>query len=734
MRRSAMTLTLAVVIALCVGQPALASRSGLRDSAPRSALSYLKIVFAALDRAPDLTVGGLQQIYTVNGDGSGLRRITSPDGYFYDWPVWAFNGSKIVYTARKGETPGVEEAIWMMDPDGSNRVKLTSNPWRNAQPKVSSDGRSIVFASIWNEAPELAIYRMDLATLEVQNLTAQGGGTFAFESDPNYSTDGRAVVFAYSGGRNKETKTFPTQIWTMNADGTRARAITDDLYYNTDPSLSPDGRSVAISSYRGEGTPRHAWPPRSAGDIFLQDWQLVVRDIATGNERTLTKGARCINFLSPCASDAGSAWVPKWTPDGLHLGYLTVRSPLDTGIDVIDADGTNAYPLIEVPGRAINWWDWTDGRETAPKNAVAAIGSAVSTAKLLFSASVYDQLSDEEPEPAAELFSASSDRWVTTKITPATEGLVPGKARWTPDRSHIVFTSRVKVDRSSFAPTPAPPPGEERRVHFTFAELESVAQTLEAPRASGDVAEEQVFIMAADGSDVRRLTTPWTEDYLDAISSGDARGNTDPDVSPDGRYVVFTNLSTLTQESFILRLDLQTGDVVNLTNVTVGAVPVADANPRYSPDGSRITFNSSSAGGSQIYVMRADGSDVRALTNDDYANVAPNWSPDGKSVLYSSYRGHLAIDELEDPGAARVLPKKDWFAVTLDVETGNAKAIAGGERVVLRPIWSPDGGHVAFISVGATGQPDIYVVGSDGRDLRPMQASIRSKEAFIDWR
>jgi Tol biopolymer transport system component len=240
--------------------------------------------------------------------------------------------------------------------------------------------------------------------------------------------------------------------------------------------------------------------------------------------------------------------------------------------------------------------------------------------------------------------------------------------------------------------------------------------------------------MAADGSEVRQLTTPWTEDYLDAIPSGDARGNTDPDISPDGRYAVFTNLSSSTQESFVLRLDLQTGDVMNLTNVTVGAVPVADANPRFSPDGSRIAFNSSFAGGSQIYVMRSDGSDVRALTNDDYANVAPAWSPDGKSVLYSSYRGQQSIDELEDTGAARVLPTKDWFVVITNVETGRTAAIAGADRLVLRPTWSPDGRRVAFISVGPTGQPDIYVVGSDGRGLRPLQATIRSKEAFIDWR
>src|SRR5207249_4013874 len=154
-----------------------------------------------------------------------------------------------------GAEPGGEEAIWMMDPDGSNRKKLTANPWRNAQPKVSPDGRSLVFASSWEEAPQLAIFTLDLATLQVQNLTARGGGTYSFESDPNFSKDGSSIVFAYSGGRKKETKTKPTQIWTMNADGTGAHPLTTDAYYNTDPMLSPDGRFVAISSFRGEGVP-----------------------------------------------------------------------------------------------------------------------------------------------------------------------------------------------------------------------------------------------------------------------------------------------------------------------------------------------------------------------------------------------------------------------------------------------------------------------------------------------
>ncbi len=733
--RDRVALLLALTIVVLSAWPAAAGQSA-RLPAPDLSVTPLKIVFVAMDRSVEGRVGGLQEIYTARGDGSNVRLITSPsDGNFYDWAEWAFNGTKIVYTQRVGALPGGEEGIWMMDPDGTHRVKLTSSSLRDAQPKVSPDGRSLVFASVWDEAPELAIYGMDLATLQVTNLTTRGGGTFAFESDPNFSADGRSIVFAYSGGRKLETKSVPTQIWRMNADGSGGAPLTSDHFYNTDPALSPDGRSVAISSYRGSGIPKHAWPPQSASDIFLQDWRLVVRDLDRGTERVLTEGRPCADVQHACTADEGPAWVPKWSPDGSQLGYLTLRSPIDSGIAVVNADGSEAHPLIELAGHAITWWDWTDGRETAPAGAAARVGSAMPKAKLLYVASVYDQLAEGVEPPASTIHTASADRLVETTITPARAGLVPMKARWAPDRSQIVFTARVPVDRTKPAYAPAPPAGAERRPHFTFAELASLAESLEAPRVSGDPAEEQIFLMRADGSDVRQLTTAWTEDYMDAIPSGDARGNTDPEISPDGRYLVFTNVSTLTQESFLLRMDLQTGEIINLTNMTSGAAPVADDGGRYSPDGTLIAFSSAYAGGSQIYVMRADGTSVRQLTDDDWANVGPAWSPDGRTLVYTSYRGDSSIADIEQPLSTKTLPLKDWYAVLLDVESGAGAALAwGGDRLVLRPTWTPDGSAIAFLSVGPTGQPDIYLAGRDGTDPRPLQFTLRSKESYFDWR
>ena len=243
--------------------------------------------------------------------------------------------------------------------------------------------------------------------------------------------------------------------------------------------------------------------------------------------------------------------------------------------------------------------------------------------------------------------------------------------------------------------------------------------------------------MSADGSDVRQLTTAWTEDYMDAIPEGEARGNTDPDVSPDGRYVVFTNLSGANQESFILRLDLRTGEVLNLTSLTAGPVPVADAKPRYSPDGSRIAFVSTVGGLTQVFVMDADGTHVRQLTDDDYINLDPCWSPDGRWLAYTSYRGRELIEELEHEGSitARKVPMVDWYLVKLDTRTGEQTVLTGKENSpVFRPVWSPEGSSIAYISGGRSTQPDVFVVATDGRDPHPLQITLLSKEEFVDWR
>ena len=69
-----------------------------------------------------------------------------------------------------------------------------------------------------------------------------------------------------------------------------------------------------------------------------------------------------------------------------------------------------------------------------------------------------------------------------------------------------------------------------------------------------------------------------------------------------------------------------------------------DRDARWSLDGKNIVFSSYQDGKSQIYVMNADGSNVRQLTNDKFENDMPVWSPDGKRIAYVSNKtGHKEI-------------------------------------------------------------------------------------------
>src|SRR5579859_4645690 len=137
-------------------------------------LSGFKVIFTVQNRDSQGLPEGFQDMYTANGDGSDIRLVQPlGPGVFYDWPTWAFNGTRIVFTARKTVAPGGEEQVFMSRPDGSDVQQLTFNSWRNMQPKISPDGRSLLFNSGWSEYPEVGIYRQSLQTGLVEPLSAR---------------------------------------------------------------------------------------------------------------------------------------------------------------------------------------------------------------------------------------------------------------------------------------------------------------------------------------------------------------------------------------------------------------------------------------------------------------------------------------------------------------------------------------------------------------------------------
>lgn len=705
---------LAGFLGLAVVVPAVAFGMS-RAAGADEAFHDVRIVFAAYDRV----AGGEQALFTASGDGTDIRRITPDDGAFYDFPNWAMGGSKIVYSRRDGG-PGEPENLWLADPDGTDAVQLTHSPWRNHQPQVNAAGTHVLFSGFVPGTRLVALYELDLATLLVRNLSAVHSTSVAADADARFAPDG-SIVFARSRSDDGEAK---TQVWSMAADGTGRRQLTADDFYDLDPDVSPDGSAVAFASYRGPGTPQEETAPAFAKH---RDFHIAVRDLTSGDERTLTGGADCLERGpdDPCDPAEASAYVPNWSPAGSSIGFVAPLSGDEVCICVIGADGSGARTLLSEPGLHISWFDWVV--PTAPPGGgVLEPGLDVPPGRMLVTGTT-TILEDTPGAPSVPFVATSGEDWWQRIDVPVP--LTTRSARWDRDRERIAIVAATGWDPDD---APAPTPG--RRAHLTLAELGVVFNpAVERP----EVAALQIFVSTSDGG-FRQLTDPWIEDPADGLAEGDARGNLDPDFSPDGRHVVFTNVSAVTAESFILRLDLETGEVTNLTNATSGVLPVDDAQPRYSPDGRTIAFTSGFEGDAGIYTMdAATGRSVRRVSPPGAFDTAPAWSPDGRYLVYSSYRGDPLplLESLAMPEQVRKIPLDGWYLVKTEVLTGETTVLTSdAASPALAPVWSPDGSEIAFISVTDGFQPDVYVVPATGGDARLVQITGLIQELALDWR
>ena len=197
-----------------------------------------KIAFMS-DRIPDTTYTARFQIYVMNSDGSSLSQLTFPDpatdttGRVIDTtsnfqPVWSPDGTKIAF----GSTRDTNPEIYVMDPNGSNVVRLTTNAAEDGQPAWSPDGARIAFATDRDGNAE--VYVMNPDGTNPVNLTNNPNIDLA----PTWSPDGSKIAFQSSRSNN-------FAVWVMNADGSNPVQLTSDDPPAGLPSWSPDGTRIA---------------------------------------------------------------------------------------------------------------------------------------------------------------------------------------------------------------------------------------------------------------------------------------------------------------------------------------------------------------------------------------------------------------------------------------------------------------------------------------------------------
>ncbi len=169
--------------------------------------------------------------------------------------------------------------------------------------------------------------------------------------------------------------------------------------------------------------------------------------------------------------------------------------------------------------------------------------------------------------------------------------------------------------------------------------------------------------------------------------------------------------------------------------------------PAWSPDGTKIVFDSRRDNTFHIYVMSSDGTGTRRLTDSNREDTRPTWSPDSRRIVFSrsgalysvAATGGAATPLFALPGSAEDpwwSPDGKWLAYDYQAhgqayrEIWLAHPDGSGKRKLTdlhstsaRPVWSPDGTQLAFESDVYAGRPEIYTVPIAGGDPKRLTHS-----------
>jgi Tol biopolymer transport system component/DNA-binding winged helix-turn-helix (wHTH) protein len=125
------------------------------------------------------------------------------------------------------------------------------------------------------------------------------------------------------------------------------------------------------------------------------------------------------------------------------------------------------------------------------------------------------------------------------------------------------------------------------------------------------------------------------------------RIESNPRISPDGLKIAFESNRAGYTEIWTCNVDGS-----NLTALTAMASPVTGS-PTWSRDGSQIAFDSRAEGGPRLYVIPSTGGKPIALTEGSTTSAIPNWSPDGERIYFTSHRsGNQEIWQMPASGGA----------------------------------------------------------------------------------
>jgi len=265
--------------------------------------------------------------------------------------------SKIV--ATKYQSRGNYD-IFLMSPDGSNQQQITDHSAAELQPVISNDGNKIAFSSDRNGDHDL--YVMNTDGSNIQRLT-QLNNSYTIQA--TWSPDDSQLAFdavGSSGYRN---------IYSINADGTNMKLLTDDEGNDKLPSWSPDGSKIAFNSERFDASKEDY---ADGEDIF-----------------TVNADGGGIQFVTE--NDATNTHA-RWSPDGTKLVFVSNNNNgSEVEIYVMNADGGSPQRLTNNSYYADSHPSWSSDGATIVfegENGLYTISSGGGTAQKISNSDDYE--------------------------------------------------------------------------------------------------------------------------------------------------------------------------------------------------------------------------------------------------------------------------------------------------------------------------------------------------------
>jgi Tol biopolymer transport system component len=200
-----------------------------------------------------------------------------------------------------------------------------------------------------------------------------------------------------------------------------------------------------------------------------------------------------------------------------------------------------------------------------------------------------------------------------------------------------------------------------------------------------------IFVMNPDGSEHQRLRPRPKAGRKASLAW-----------SPDGRKLTFLNDAF--HHDFGFDLYVMNADGSGRRSLTQSGLA---SDPGWSPDGRKIAFVSNRDGNDDVFVMNADGSGLGRLTRNPAGDSAPVWSPDGRKIAFVSNRdGTFEVYVMNADGS-------EQHALAARTVGGRGKPMGEVAAPDDAPAWSPDGRKIAFVS-DRDGTYDVYLMNADG--------------------